>query len=127
MNDFPLVYLASPFSHKDKLVEHARYLMVLSAWKWIIKNWSNVHVIPAIVLSYPTVEAGDIPGDWQFWQKFDRTLISKCSEFWVLCVSGYRESLGVAAELQIARSLGLKIKFLVPVLDGYDTRDEEPQ
>ena len=64
--------------------------------------------------------------EWEFWANFDTTLLSKCEEFWVLCVPGFRESVGIKAERSVAAGLGLPMRFLVPSGDGYTVTADEP-
>ena len=53
-----------------------------------------------------------LPDDWQFWQRHDRRYLDVCDEVVVLMLDGWRESVGVQAEIAIARELGKPVTFL---------------
>lgn len=121
-----LVYLASPYTHLDKKIEARRYEAALAAWVWLIKNQPDLNFYSPITQSHSLCVYAGTPGDWKFWARFDETMISKCCEFWVLCLEGFSKSVGIAAEREIAGHLGLPIRFLVPTSIGYDIVVEEP-
>lgn len=120
------MYLASPYTHPDKAVEAQRFESVLSAWNWLIQNNHDWHFFVPIVQSHALCTSGHTPGDWKFWADFDGTMISKCQEFWVLCIPGWETSVGVSAERKIAAELGLPIRFLIPTVNGYEIADAIP-
>ena len=53
-----------------------------------------------------------MPLDWAFWQRHDRRYLEACDEVVVLMLDGWRESVGVQAEIAIARELGKPVTFL---------------
>jgi nucleoside 2-deoxyribosyltransferase len=53
-----------------------------------------------------------IPHDWAFWQRHDRRYLDVCDEVVVLMLDGWRESIGVQAEIGAARELGKPVTFL---------------
>jgi hypothetical protein len=129
-----LVYLASPYTHPDKVVEAQRYNAVLSAWRFLLENRSDYHYfgteyhffVPIVQSHQLSIMESGLPGDWQFWATYDTTMISRSDEFWVLTLPGFKESVGVSAERQIAANLGLPIRFLVPQGDHYRLTSAEP-
>lgn len=122
-----LVYLASPYTHKDKAVEVQRYEAVLAAWRWLLENNADYHYFVPIIPSHQLCVGGrTLPGDWKFWAAFDSMMISRCDEFWVLTLPGFKESVGVTAERKLAAELGLPIRFLVPNADVYNLVKTEP-
>ena len=120
-----LVYLASPYT-ADPDTEAARYHAVLRAWRWLIDNNDDFNFFVPVVQSHQLCVAGHLPVEWHFWADFDRTLLSKCEQFWVLCIPGWRESVGVGAERKIAEELGLPTRFLLPDGGGYLVQEQEP-
>lgn len=56
----------------------------------------------------------DLPMDWAYWERFDREYLCLASELVVLKLDGWRESVGVQAEIDLAIDLGLPIRFLAP-------------
>ena len=113
-----LIYLASPWSHPDPAVRERRYLQARQATAAIIR--AGKPVFSPVVYSYHLAEDGGLPGDWGFWQEFDEALISRCSFLWVLTLDGWRESKGVAAEIDLAARLNkpMRCYSLEELLEG---------
>jgi hypothetical protein len=123
-----LVYLASPYSHADKAVEAKRHQDAVAAWRWLIANRKEWHIFSPIALCHQlSLSEEGLPGDWKFWADFDGTMVRKCDEFWVLCIPGFRESVGVTAERKIAGEIGIPVRFMIPAAGGYEFSDSEPQ
>lgn len=79
-----LVYLATPYSHKD----------------------------PNIRQSHPITLAGGLPLGWEYWEEYDRIILSVCSKVLVFCQNGWEKSTGVAAEIKIANELGIPVEYV---------------
>lgn len=105
-----LIYLASPYSHPDELVRHERFERLLA----VVAQFMNEGylVFSPIAHSHPVAVRHDLPGDWEFWKRIDAAFISVCGAVWVLCIEGWRESKGVAAEIEIAREMGKPVYFI---------------
>jgi hypothetical protein len=104
-----LVYLASPYSDPDPSVRAARHLAACRCTAAMMRD--GLHVFSPIVHGY-ALETHGLPGDWDFWQGYDRLMLSRCNELAVLCLPGWRESVGVRAEIDIAGRLGLPARFI---------------
>jgi hypothetical protein len=108
-----IVYLASPYSHPDPAVRQARYRAVCRAAAALLA--AGQPVFSPIAHSHPLVEYG-LPANWSFWQRYDQELLARCDELVVLMLPGWCESVGVQAEIQIARELGKPVRYLAPGL-----------
>ena len=56
---------------------------------------------------------------WGFvhWQDYDLSFLQHwATELWVLCLDGWKDSVGVRKEIRVAESLGLPVKY-IGVLD----------
>lgn len=104
-----LVYLASPYSHPTPAVREARFRAVCQCAAEMMRR--GMHVFSPIAHAHP-IAAHGLPGDWEFWQTYDRLMLSRCDELAVLCLPGWRESIGVREEIQIASELGLSARFI---------------
>jgi hypothetical protein len=104
-----IYYLASPYTHKDEDVRERRYNAACRATAELIRR--GFIVISPIVHSHPLTKYG-LPGDWNYWEKVDREIISRCDCVLVLALPGWDESKGVLAELKIAEELGKPIGFI---------------
>lgn len=105
-----LVYLASPYSNDNKNIVTARYEAVLEATARLL-NQGKI-VFSPIVHSHFLGEHHGLQGDWDFWKQFDETYIERCDELYVLMLDGWRESKGVAAEIELAFAQGKKVTYL---------------
>jgi len=109
---FVLVYLATPYSHYSARVQEARFLAVT---EYAAKGWAQGYgVYSPVTLTHEAAIRHGLPKDWKFWGELCRATIERHHELWVLCLPGWRESVGVKAEIDLARSLGLPIRYFVP-------------
>jgi len=119
----PLTYLACPytFKHDNPKVVHAvrawRADQATRATAWLIKNY-QWNVLSPITHSHPLHETGQCDGDWKFWEKIDREFIQCSTRIVVLMIDGWKTSVGVQAEIGIAKKSGLIVEYLVPLGDG---------
>ena len=113
-----MIYLASPYSHPDSEVREQRFQEVcFAAARLLVAGYA---VFSPIVHGHPLVGCG-LPIDWPFWERFDRDHLLRCDEVVVLMLDGWRESVGVAAEIQIAGELGKPVRYLAPDGTGSPT------
>jgi nucleoside 2-deoxyribosyltransferase len=104
-----MIYLASPFTHFDPAVRQWRFEAACRAAAALITQGKTV--FSPIAHSFGICAFG-IPHDWHFWQRHDRRYLDVCDEVVVLMLDGWRESVGVQAEIIAARELGKPVKFL---------------
>ncbi len=107
-----MIYLASPYSHPDPAVRATRYQQ--ACWHAVRLMREGRLVYSPIVHSHPLGELG-LPSDWPFWAEHNRDMLGVSSRLVVLALDGWDESVGVAAEIEIARELGLPVEFEAPV------------
>lgn len=104
-------YLASPYSHCNSLVREKRIRSAARIAGILFDR--GEFVIPAIPLGHEmaswTKEKGD---DWKTWAEFDKELIRRCDGVIVLCIDGWRESIGVKAEIKFAKSIGKPVRYI---------------
>jgi len=60
------------------------------------------------------MEQFNLPTDWNFWQDYDKAFVKRCDILAVLQIDGWDKSIGVAAEVEYARSLGMNIVYITP-------------
>lgn len=111
-----MIYLASPYTNSDPNVVEYRVKTVCEV---SAKLMCAGHIIfSPIAHTHPIAIAGDLPTNWEFWEKFDRDFIKFSDELWVAKMEGWEKSKGVTAEIKIALELGKQIRFLdVETLD----------
>ena len=107
-----LIYLATPYSHEDPAIRQERFEVVNRVAASLML--AGEHVYSPISHTHPIALAGDLPKCWDFWQEFDRLMLSKCYKMLILRQEGWQESEGVKAERGIARELGIPVEFIDP-------------
>ncbi len=106
-----MIYLASPYSHPDPAVREQRFRAACRAAVALLR--AGHLVFSPITHSHPLAQHG-LPGNWQFWERYDREFLERCDEVVVLMLPGWKESVGVQAEIRIAGELGKPVRYLAP-------------
>lgn len=106
----PLVYLAVPYSHPDQTVLLERVRKVNAMTAKLMKEGHSVFS-PITQSHYVAVQC-HMPTDWDFWAKYDRDFISCCHTLFVLMLEGWDKSVGVTAEIAIAKEFGIPIVYI---------------
>lgn len=105
------IYLACPYSHKDRTVELARFACVnLVAGKLMLKG----HIVFSPI-SHSTPIAQYIPGsnnDHGFWLEQDFAFVDWAEALYVLCLPGWEQSFGVAMEIKRAKGQNKPIHYI---------------
>jgi hypothetical protein len=105
-----LIYLASPYSHPDPAVQQLRFEQVCKAAAEMMRT--GLAVFSPIAHTHPIACAGELPGDWRFWERYDRAMLNACTELVVLKLDGWHVSKGVTAEVEIARGMNKRVSYL---------------
>ncbi len=110
MNKGELIYLASPYTSNDPsiLLERFRKVCVV-AGKLISEGF---YIFSPIAHTHPISVASKLPGDWQYWEGYDRAIIKNCKCLVVLKLEGWEQSKGVQSEINIAKELGLSVEYI---------------
>ena len=106
------VYLASPYSHKSPGVKQARFEAVNKVAARLMAE--GYLVFSPISHTHPIALAGKLPGDWKFWEAYDRTFIAWADELWVVKLNCWHLSRGVKAEIAIALNAKKPVRYITP-------------
>ena len=106
-----MIYLASPYTHPDPAVRQWRFEAACRVTAKLMR--AGLIVFSPIAHSHPLTRYG-LPGEWQFWQRYDRAHLEACSGLAVLMLEGWKESKGVQSEIAFARDLGKPVIFIAP-------------
>lgn len=71
-------------------------------------------VFSPISHTHPISMAGELPCEWEYWEKFDTAFLTHSKELIVLMLDGWEDSKGVNAEIKIAERLGIPILYCEP-------------
>jgi hypothetical protein len=108
----PLTYLACPYSHPKKGVREGRFQLCTLAAAWWMKRFPRSNVFSPITHSHPLHAIAGMDGTWQFWKRVDEQYLRLCKRIVVLTIPGWKESIGVQAEIKIAKRLNIPITYL---------------
>jgi Domain of unknown function (DUF1937) len=103
-----MIYLASPYSDPDPFIRDQRYLAACRATVQLLLTGQTV--FSPIVNGHGLVPFG-LPTDWPFWARHGERYIARSDELLVLAMPGWEESVGVQAEIEIARRLGKVVRY----------------
>lgn len=107
-----MIYLASPYTHPDSSVKIQRFEAVCEAAAKLISE--DKLVFCPIAMMHPIAMKGELPGNWEYWEEFDKKCLGACEQLWVLCLEGWQDSTGVQNEILIASELRMPIRYLDP-------------
>ena len=107
-----LIYLAAPYTHKDRKVMVERFDKINAIAARLMA--AGLYVFSPISHTHPIAEAGTLPRGWEFWEGYDKVMISRCNNLHVLMLDGWKESTGVNAEIGIAREFGMPVYYVTP-------------
>ena len=103
-----VLYLAGPYSHDLPQVRQWRHDELSGCAGWFMRTgitvYSPISHTHAIALSNK-----DMPVDWAFWEKHDRKMLQMCDGLLVLLLCGWNTSIGVTAEIEIAKEMEMPI------------------
>jgi hypothetical protein len=105
-----VIYLASPYTDRSNIVMENRYRMALEAAAELTK--AGLCIYSPIVHFHPMACIYDMPRDFTFWETLSRMMIDCAEGFWVLKLSGWESSIGIAKESEYAYELGLEPHYL---------------
>jgi nucleoside 2-deoxyribosyltransferase len=105
-----MIYLASPYSDTSKIVEEMRFQAVAIVASKLLRN--GFMVFSPICHCHPMSLFAKLPGNFDFWRKYDEHMIDLSDEVYVLMLDGWRESEGVTREIAYALSLGKAITYV---------------
>jgi hypothetical protein len=112
MDKSKLYYFASPYSHKNKLVEVIRYELTIATAAKLTKQ--GYRLLEPIAMCHEQSSRYELPGGYEFWQTRDRGFIKICDAIMVLKLKGWDVSVGVTDEIEYAKSLGKPVIYLDP-------------
>ena len=101
------IYLATPYSHPDKNIELKRFEAVNKKAAELMQR--GYIVFSPVSHSHPINKFTSIKTDWEFWKRQDFQFIEWADELWVLEVDGWDNSVGVLAEIERAKKLGMPV------------------
>lgn len=114
-----LIYLASPYSHKDKLIQDSREKEITYIASELQLLYPEHAFFLPITQSAALVKVNDkLTGSFEQWKKIDLFLIEhKVDEVWVVMMDGWGKSIGVQEEIHIAKQFKKPLFFVTTSID----------
>ena len=105
----PIFYIATPYSHVNPHIRELRFAQVTE----FCARQSNLGVVvfSPITHSHEIAKYGT-PTVWSFWKNIDIEFIQRCAFLVVLKLDGWQDSVGVTAEITLAKEYGATIMYL---------------
>lgn len=111
-----MIYLASPYSHRDPAVMEERFDKVTAVAAQLINRG---HIIYSPIMHFhPIAVRHELPREFAFWKEVNLQILKRCDELWILDLIGLHESAGVHAEREFARAEGIPTKTIHPPVWG---------
>ena len=107
-----LLYLAAPYSHPCPALREMRFHAINRAAGDLMRR--GCLVFSPISHSHPIARDCRLDGDFGFWRDWCLTMLAQCDRVIILPLWGWRDSRGVRAEVEFARSLGMVVEFYCP-------------
>lgn len=105
-----MIYLGTPYSHPNPLIEDIRFELAMS-----VAATLATHSIPCyvpIAFWHPTSRKHSLPGDHEFWLLQDYAMIERCDEGWFMASEGFHSSKGIRHEIECFEALGKPVYLL---------------
>lgn len=106
-----LVYLASPYSGDDALIEQ-RYEEAVRVTGALAKK--GIVVYSPICHNHVLCQKQGLARSWARWSEFDKRMIDACTELWALKIAGWEDSIGVSDEIEYTKLQGKRVAGLDP-------------
>jgi hypothetical protein len=110
--DRRMMYLAGPYSHKDESIRQARFEALTKKAAQLMRDG---HVIfSPITHGHAIAELHDLPLEFEWWSNQCLTILKSARGLLVLCIDGYKESIGVNSEIEYAKANNIPVKYVNP-------------
>lgn len=104
-----MIYLASPYTHADPLIEQQRYD---AAYAYTLQQIRlGVVIFSPIVYCHHFYTGGHLGGDFSTWKDFNLEMILRSTALRVLRLKGWENSVGVNAEIDYARRAMIPVEY----------------
>jgi hypothetical protein len=107
-----LIYLASPYTHPDSRIRHARFVLACAVAGDLMLQGHRV--FSPVAHSHSVAMHSGVPANWEFWEMQDTPLLLVSDTLVVLQLPAWETSVGVTDEIKTANAAGIAVEYLVP-------------
>lgn len=105
-----IAYLACPYASESGCLMHTR-LRAVTKVAGRLMNKGQVIFSP-LTHNAPIAKAVELPTNWDFWSRIDLAFLAQCDRLLVLTLTGWKDSIGVQAEIKAAKAQGIPVYYL---------------
>lgn len=105
-----MIYLATPYSHPDIAVMESRFDMACRIAGRLMADGEIV--FSPIAHTHPIAVRCELPRGSDYWNIYDREMLRAADKLVVVMMDGWRESKGIAGEIEIACELGIPVEYV---------------
>lgn len=105
-----LIYLASPYSHKQLGVRIRRFELAVEVTSKLLLRGHTVFS----PIAYGHAMARNIGTNYEVWKDFNDTMMRASEQLWVLMIDGWKDSRGIQYEIKFAGVLDIPVLFMTP-------------
>jgi hypothetical protein len=110
-----MIYISSPIAHRSRLVEYRRLAEATRYAVGLMRKGIPVFSPAAHSLGMGLIGQEEARGiNRRVWMLADLAVLRACSELHVLMLPGWRQSVGVKAEIREARKHGIPVEYVRP-------------
>ena len=92
-----LIYLASPYTHKNKIQRDVSYLQALRTCH--VFNECGIPIFSPIVYGHQFAVNCGAPLGYEYWKPLDSSMQQVCTELLILQIDGWKVSSGISEEI----------------------------
>lgn len=104
-----MIYLASPYSHPRSDIRAMRYE---AAEAYVARHFGKLVIFSPIVYTHHMAKTHQLPLDAAAWEHFNHEMMELASSIHVLMLPGWKDSLGVQAEIAWGEAREYEIKYI---------------
>ena len=105
-----IIYLATKYTGE----EEEAFIRANKTMANLIQ-WGHA-VISPISMYHTMAVVHNVPGDYPYWEKVNKKLMTMCNELMVITSPGWETSQGIQDEIEFAKSLGIHPHWVLPVI-----------
>jgi hypothetical protein len=115
-----LIYIGSPYTGKSPskiknfFIELLRYRRITKITGILQDKYPFAFIGPITQSHVTSKHMNKACGLFSSWEQRDLTYISRSDEMWVVMLPGWKDSVGVNAEIQFSINNNIKVKYLDP-------------
>jgi hypothetical protein len=104
-------YLAVPYTHEHQTIMDYRADMSDKVAAKLVNEQDRLIFAP-ISSWHNIAKKYKLPTDYKYWLRLNEETLKNCKKLLVICLAGWKESVGVAAEIEIANKYNIPIDYL---------------